>query len=454
MSNTTTNPVLNFEIAAAIKANNAATATKAVTNKDAKAFAELNPELTSELYAMWAAQGSIDLFDYSKKSAPKPTRTVRPSNSKVVEVSRRLAVEANASLSCLCPISGLTTNSDLPSANGFFIPAVHPIALNALAVMEQPAYINLLSDAQLAALILSLLAAMDKITITANSNAYLVRAKLETIADRSKMLDIIEWIANSLLVTTRYYPKFTTSHSTLTLESIDEYMEWTYSIEVYSFQGSDYEAVSREDLAALESKTKVKRPKRIKEETSEAKTKRLTRSFNRLIPSLVEEVTNSIAVVDSLPAKLISNLATILKDGATNTSPAIDELIELLTSTADATDSADLLTTVVELAELREAAQYSIRAASEDLLALFDSIEPAATNDEPALTAETTADEGAAAIAAYLDAQSIEPLALPVEPLAETAPVVEKPAVVEPVDKKAAFLAMLAAKASSRKGTV
>ena len=309
---------------------------------------------------------NIQLPDANSVKARIPTKGF---DSKAAKIAARLTIEASSSLTCFCSVTGLTVSTDLPPSFDFTLATLHPMAFNGRKLLAQPDYIRSLNNAQLAGLILSLLAEADKITIPANSNAYLVRAKLETICSKNKLLDIIEWIANSLLVTRLYYPKLTAHHSDLSLESLDEYMEWTYSIETYSFGGSAFEP-SR-DLEDFERKTKVKAPKRLKLESLDSKIKRLNKSFNSSLAELSALLLESKQT--TIPAQLAANLRKVLKDKVDEPNPKIDNM---LSAALVEPDLADCIQDLIDLRAAAKAARSEHGTNLDALLQTIDSVEP------------------------------------------------------------------------------
>lgn len=293
-------------------------------------------------------------------------------DSKAVKIARELTLEAEANLTAFCSITGLTVSTDMPANLGFGIATIHPIAFNCRTLLEQPAYIAKLSNAQLAGFILGLLAEQDKIIIKKGSNAYFTRAKLEVIASRNRLLDIIEWIANSLMVTKLYYPKLVTSHTELTLDSLQEWMEWTYSIEVYSFAGSKLSPT--DNPSEVERATKVKAPKRLK--VSDTALRRLNRGFDSTLKDLATLL--EAHTTDSIPTKVAINIEHILKGKASTESSKIDNL--LATMLLDSV----LASTVQSLIDYRNAVARAVEANSTVLDDLVDAaLTDLATEEQP-----------------------------------------------------------------------
>lgn len=296
---------------------------------------------------------------YSSTS-PLPT-PVEAARSKVkannrtrhLDVARKLTLEASRQLTVWCPITGLTIETGLPASFYITLSSLHPMAYNGAKFLDHPAYIKTLSNKELSGLILTLLAEVGKISISPKSNAYLVRAKLESISTRNDLLDLIEWIANSLYVTTLHYPPLKASHTTLTLESLKEWMEWTYSIETYSFGGSTFELESVEG-------SKVKPPKALAIESMDSKIKRLNKQFNASVKELVAAYFshNGTTVVAE---KIINNLSPLLKDKVNDPNPKLDSLLETI-ATEDSTEVVDAAN---DLISLREAAAKAASNANE-----------------------------------------------------------------------------------------
>lgn len=316
---------------------------------------------------------NIQLPDANSVKARIPTKGF---DSKAAKIAARLTLEASSNLTCFCSITGLSIATDLPPSFDFTLATLHPLAFNGRKLLAQPDYIRSLNNAQLAGLILSLLAEADKIVIPSTSNAYLVRAKLETICSKNKLLDIIEWIANSLLVTRLYYPKLTAHHSELSLESLDEYMEWTYSIETYSFGGSAFEP--SQDLEAFERKTKVKAPKRLKLESLDSKIKRLNKSFNSSLAELSALLLESKQT--TIPAPLASSLRKVLKDKVDEPNSKIDAM---LAAALNEPDLADCVQDLIDLRAAAKAARADHGTNLDALLQTIDSVEPSQPTPAP-----------------------------------------------------------------------
>ena len=249
------------------------------------------------------------------------TRHKPTTSSKAATIAKQLVDKAiTEGAICYCPITGLPVSHDLPPSIDVLMINCHPLAINAIRLLDHPAYIKELNNAQLAGLILGLLAESDKISISPKSNAFLVRARLETIASRNQLLDIIEWIANSLLTTKLYYPKLATSHDKLTIEALDEYMAWTYSIEVYSFDGSKPEL--------------VKAPKPLAVVSPATKVNRLSKSFDSSLTELVQAIDycpdTTIEVVEATSEAILLNLSPLLKGKATDHNSKLDGLLAAL----------------------------------------------------------------------------------------------------------------------------
>lgn len=233
-----------------------------------------------------------------------------PSTASLIANKLVLRMEAEASI--FCPISGLTAPAGgLPSTMGYYLTAYHPIAFNCWAILEQPAYVASLSNELLAGLVLACLTDLGKINYGRGdkaTHAYLVRAKLEAIASRDQLLDLIEWIQATLTQTTIYYPPFTTDHLSLTLASLEEWMTWTYSIEVYAFEGS--------------APTLIKEPKKLAPVSADTQLKRLN-------AGLFEEWTNLLLDVDFLPKAFKDKAAKLVKQLATG-GPVVNKMLAAL----------------------------------------------------------------------------------------------------------------------------
>lgn len=293
-------------------------------------------------------------------TGPLPTpveaaRTKVKANNRTrhLDVARELTLEASRQLTVWCPITGLTIETGLPASFDITLSSLHPMAYNGAKFLDYPAYIKTLSNKELSGLILTLLAEAGKISISPKSNAYLVRAKLESISTRNNLLDLIEWIANSLYVTTLHYPPLKASHTDLTLDSLKEWMTWTYSIETYSFGGSTFELESVEG-------TKVKPPKALSIESMDAKIKRLNKQFNSSVKELVAAYfTYSGTTV--VAEKIINNLSPLLKDKVNDPNPKLDSLL----ATIATEDSPEVVDAANDLISLREAAAKAASNANE-----------------------------------------------------------------------------------------
>lgn len=250
---------------------------------------------------------------------PKARLEAKGFDDKAAKIAKRLLIEATGNLTAFCSVTGLPIQTDMPASLEFTLSTIHPMAYNGRKLLQQPAYIKELNNAQLAGLILSLLTEANKLSISPKSNAYLVRAKLEAIATKNQLLDIIEWIANSLLTTTLFYPTLAAHHDTLTLESLQEYMEWTYSIETYSFAGSVGELIK-------EPKTKVKAPKRLVTSDGDSKARRFNRQFNSSLTDLIEAFAET--TQDVIPSKVVVNLSGLLKGKVEDANPKLDGLLK------------------------------------------------------------------------------------------------------------------------------
>lgn len=283
-------------------------------------------------------------------------------NDKSLKIARELSIRAEASLTAFCSITGLPVDCDLPPMAGYGLATVHPLAFNCRAMLDHPEYIAKLNNAHLAGLIIGLLVEADKISIKSNSNPFFTRAKLEVVASRNKLLDIIEWIANSLLVTQLYYPKLVTGHNELTLDSIQEWMEWTYSIEVYSFAGS--KLTPAEALGAVERATKVKAPKRLKIEATEIR--RLGRQFDSSVNELAAALL--LSEQDVIPSKVANNISFILKGKASTASSKIDNLLATIATIEELVDIAQ------DLIDYREAAAKAVASNATELDDLLDAV--------------------------------------------------------------------------------
>lgn len=296
--------------------------------------------------------------DYSRKGRAAS----RGFDDKSLKIARELSIKAEANLTAFCSITGLPVDCDLPPMAGFGLATIHPLAFNCRAMLDHPEYIAKLNNAHLAGLIIGLLVESDKISIKSNSNPFFVRAKLEVVASRNKLLDIVEWIANSLLVTQLYYPKLVTGHSELTLDSLQEWMEWTYSIEVYSFAGS--KLTPAEALGAVEKATKVKAPKRLKIEATEIK--RLGRQFDSSVNELVAALL--LSDQDVIPSKVANNISFILKGKVSTASSKIDNLLATIATVEELADTAQ------DLIDYREAAAKAVASNATELDDLLDAV--------------------------------------------------------------------------------
>ena len=296
--------------------------------------------------------------DYSRKGRAAS----RGFDDKSLKIARELSIKAEANLTAFCSITGLPVDCDLPPMAGFGLATIHPLAFNCRAMLDHPEYIAKLNNAHLAGLIIGLLVESDKISIKANSNPFFTRAKLEVVASRNKLLDIVEWIANSLLVTQLYYPKLVTGHSELTLDSLQEWMEWTYSIEVYSFAGS--KLTPAEALGAVEKATKVKAPKRLKIEATEIK--RLGRQFDSSVSELVAALL--LTEQDVIPSKVANNISFILKGKVSTASSKIDNLLATIATVEELADTAQ------DLIDYREAAAKAVASNATELDDLLDAV--------------------------------------------------------------------------------
>lgn len=287
------------------------------------------------------------------QAAAALTRVKASNRARHLKVAKELTLEACNQLTVWCPVTGLTIETGLPTSFDITISSLHPMAYNGAKFLDHPAYIKTLSNKELSGLILTLLAEADKISISPKSNAYLVRAKLEVVATRNDLLDLIEWIANSLYVTTLHYPPFKTCHSTLTLDTLREWMAWTYSIETYSFGGSTF------DTPELE-KSKVKPPKALSIETMDAKIKRLNKQFNSSVKELVAAYFNHNGTT-VVAEKIINNLSPLLKDKVNDPNPKLDSLL----ATIATEDSTEVVDAANDLISLREAAAKAASNANE-----------------------------------------------------------------------------------------
>lgn len=248
MTNQTINPVLTAEQAASLTATVEASSLTPTGKARFGDFIASQAEMTAERRQQRQTE--------AKKKDKLPDRASL--------VAKGLVKQMQAEASFFCPMSGLVAPSGgLPSNLGYFMAVYHPIAFNCWAICDQPEYIKQLDNAQLSGLILACLSDLGKINYgrgDAATNAYLVRAKLEVVCNRNRLLDLLEWIQNSLSQTTIYYPPFNTNHSSLTLQSLQEWMDWTYSIEVYAFEGSEASPIKQpKKLAPVSAETQIKR---------------------------------------------------------------------------------------------------------------------------------------------------------------------------------------------------
>ena len=305
--------------------------------------------------------------DYSRKGRVAS----KGFDDKALRIARELSIKAEANLTAFCSITGLPVDCDLPPMAGFGLATIHPLAFNCRAMLDHPEYIAKLNNAHLAGLIIGLLVESDKISIKSNSSPFFVRAKLEVVASRNRLLDIIEWIANSLLVTQLYYPKLVTGHTELTLDSLQEWMEWTYSIEVYSFAGS--KLTPAEALGAVEKATKVKAPKRLKIEATEIK--RLGRQFDSSVNELVAALL--LSDQDVIPSKVANNISFILKGKVSTASSKIDNLLATIATVEELADTAQ------DLIDYREAAAKAVASNATELDDLLDAVLEATTELAP-----------------------------------------------------------------------
>lgn len=335
-----------------------------------------NPVLTVTTAALIKAIDRAPKINPAADYSRKGRAASKGFNDKSLKIARELSIKAEANLTAFCSITGLPVDCDLPPMAGFGLATIHPLAFNCRAMLDHPEYIAKLSNAHLAGLIIGLLVESDKISIKTNSNHYFVRAKLEVVASRNKLLDIVEWIANSLLVTQLYYPKLVTSHTELTLDSLQEWMEWTYSIEVYSFAGS--KLTPAEALGAVEKATKVKAPKRLKIEATEIK--RLGRQFDASVNELVAALL--LSDQDVIPSKVANNISFILKGKVSTASSKIDNLLATIATVEELADTAQ------DLIDYREAAAKAVASNATELDDLLDAVLEA---EEAPVEAETVA---------------------------------------------------------------
>lgn len=314
----------------------------------------------------------------TKTSKPKQTKPA--TTDKAVAIAKRLVNRAILDGAiCYCPITGLPVSHDLPPSLDVLMINCHPLALNAIRLLDSPQYIASFSNEQLAGLILGLLAEANKISISPKSNALLVRAKLEAIASRNNLLDIIEWIANSLLTTKLYYPTLSVSHDSLTIESLEEYMAWTYSIEVYSFGGSKPD--------------KIKEPKALAVTNPATKVKRLTKAYAASLAELVDELETSpaaaIAAIEVTSPAIVANLNALLRGKADAPSSKLDNLLTALTMAEPIADIiADLINYRATIASLAGAQTTAIESL------ITDYLEPA-TAPATQVDAPTTVEQAA-----------------------------------------------------------
>lgn len=250
MNDQTINPVLPAALAALIQ-----------TTVAAPEAAQVSPasqwnQTTAEALSSQRKLEALGRKDELKRKDKLPSRSALIA----ADLVRKMTNEA----SLFCPLSGLVAPSgDLPAHLGYYMIAYHPIAFNCWAICDQPEYVAKLSNAQLAGLVLACLNDLGKINYgrgDKSTNAYMIRAKLEVVCNRNRLLDLLEWIQNSLSKTTIYYPPFQTNHKDLTLQTIQEWMDWTYSIEVYAFEGSEATPIKEpKTLAPVSPDTQIKR---------------------------------------------------------------------------------------------------------------------------------------------------------------------------------------------------
>lgn len=248
MTNQTINPVLPAALAALIQTTPAAEAVAAPVS-------QWN-QTTGEALSNQRKLEALGRKDELKRKDKLPSR------SALIAADLVRKMESEASL--FCPLSGLVAPAGgLPAHVGYYMTAYHPLAFNCWAICDQPAYVAKLSNEHLAGLVLACLNDLGKINYGRGdkaTNAYLIRAKLEVVCNRNRLLDLLEWIQNSLGQTTIYYPPFQTNHKDLTLQSLQDWMDWTYSIEVYAFEGSEATPIKQpKTLAPVSADTQIKR---------------------------------------------------------------------------------------------------------------------------------------------------------------------------------------------------
>lgn len=306
---------------------------------------------------------------------PNSKRKRPASNEKAVKIAKRLVTEATTErATCYCPITGLNVMHDLPPSIEVTLISMHPLAVNGIRLLETPSYILELNNEQLAGLVLALLSEANKVTISPKSNAYLVRAKLEAIATRNQLLDIIEWIANSLLTTQLYYPTLHLDHAKLTLEQLAEYMEWTYSIETYAFDGSKG--------------TPVKAPKPLVVTSPEARIKRLNKQFNSTLALVIDAIDYcpdlTLIVAEEVGDKVLVNLKPLLQNKVDDPNTKLDGLLNRLLPIAELADD------IQDMLNYRATAKSLLSNQADAIESMLEDYLPTTAPATPATNAEAT----------------------------------------------------------------
>lgn len=277
---------------------------------------------------------------------------------------RELTTTMGAAFTAFCPITGLpVTFHDLPPLPAYDVPIYHPFSLNALSFLDVPSYIGKLSNSQLAGLILGLLDAAGKLSFKRGTTAMLARLKIELVLERNHLLDFIEWIANSLLKTQLYYSPLIIDYKSLNLLTLADYMDSTYSLETYSFEGSTPELI-----------TEVAPPKQWNLSDFDKVQKRL----DKAIYSTWTELKSELLEQPRDYTKLIAKGELLFKSAASRFTPASITLAELLYQIkALPVDDLTLLSKQVEAAKTNHDKQQA------EVLKVADSLDLLLTNLNP-----------------------------------------------------------------------
>lgn len=128
--------------------------------------------------------------------------------SSLPDIASYFAKQSSEALTIVCPITGLIVPNDLPPFPGAVGAAYHPMAMNALSILQLPEdYWLSLSPLQSSALILGALNSIEKITLKATS-LIVVRA-IEARLTGGQILSFLRFIRDKMLTTKRCYPKLT-----------------------------------------------------------------------------------------------------------------------------------------------------------------------------------------------------------------------------------------------------